>query len=462
MSAAEGKRPVAQRVMDVVDELVAALVNSRIYWSEHRRVGEAIKNLRAHLQNLRPEVEGDTLNLGVARNFLVYQQRPLVGASIAAARLVQAVAAWGAGGVSLAWDVEEASVRALLELLARKPEPGQTFEHGNQRLAAAAGTRLLPPFVDSDADQSEALRKLAMIDAPVHLYQTIVDMLQEITISVCHGGLIRFDVVHEHASEILQRLVVDESPLMSLARQEQYDAFTFGHSVRVSVLALNFARTLTTDHDLMQRIGVAALLHDVGKSLIPFELLHARRGLTVEEREAMSRHAPLGAQVLLDHDEADPMSIAAAFGHHRTIDGRGYPATLHEHDPSLITRVIKICDAYEALTATRPYKKPMSPIRAYRTMLGMGAQFDAALLRRFVEVNGIYPSGQHVQLGSGEVASVVRQSQELLQPVVRLVRDRDGNPLQPEDQVLIDLSEPGIERRIQGVVGIEQHKLAPA
>ena len=156
--------------------------------------------------------------------------------------------------------------------------------------------------------------------------------------------------------------------------------------MRVSVLALNFGRRLTKDQDLLMRLGTAGLLHDVGKSVIPFEILHSSKPLTPEEREEINRHPSAGAQILLDHDEADELAVATAFGHHRTFDHDGYPQTLHEHHQSMVTRIVKICDVYEALTAARPYKRPMTPTRAYRIMLGMENHFEPRLLRRFIEV----------------------------------------------------------------------------
>jgi HD-GYP domain-containing protein (c-di-GMP phosphodiesterase class II) len=277
---------------------------------------------------------------------------------------------------------------------------------------------------------------------PVRFFQSCIDLLQNITVSVCHGGRIQFDPVQTHAEIVLRRLEDAQGPMMNLARQEQYDAFTFGHSVRVAVLCMNFARALTDDRGLLIRIGTAALLHDVGKSLIPFEILHSTSSLSEEERMQMNRHPQLGAELLLDHTEADPLSIATAFGHHRSDGGRGYPITAHPHDVLFTTDVIKICDVYEALTAARPYKNPMTPTRAYRVMMSMQSQFDVGLLRQFIEVNGIYPSGQLVELSTGEKARVVEQTADLLMPMVRIVTDVDGNELDEVDHSLMNLSEP--------------------
>jgi putative nucleotidyltransferase with HDIG domain len=258
---------------------------------------------------------------------------------------------------------------------------------------------------------------------------------------VCSGGRIKFDDIYDHAEQMVQSLQRHDGPMLSLAREEQYDAFTFGHSVRVSVLAMNFARSLTSDPQLLVRIGTAALLHDVGKSVIPFEILHSSAPLTEEERAEIGRHPVCGAEILIDHEEADEMSIATAFGQHRTMDFAGYPRTVHEYRQSMVTRIVKICDVYEALTAARPYKRPITPTRAYRIMVGMGNHFDLRLLRKFIEVNGVFPNGQLLEMSSGEKARVQQQGPQLLLPTVEVITDLEGNPVSESDRRIVALAE---------------------
>lgn len=211
--------------------------------------------------------------------------------------------------------------------------------------------------------------------------------------------------------------------------------------MRVAILAVNFARALTDDRDLHLRIGAAALLHDVGKALIPFEILHSTKPLTPEEKLEMDKHAELGARCLLDHHDSDPLAIVAAFGHHLTPDGKGYPKTTHQHPACFVASVVKICDVYEALTAARPYKRPMSPVRAYRVMIAMGTGLDQRLLRRFIEVHGIHPVGQEVELATGEAAVVESQTDDPMHPVVRLLTTPEGEPIADGAGELLDLRE---------------------
>jgi HD-GYP domain-containing protein (c-di-GMP phosphodiesterase class II) len=137
----------------------------------------------------------------------------------------------------------------------------------------------------------------------------------------------------------------------------------------------------------------------------------------------MNRHTEHGGRILLDMPGVEPMAIAAALGHHQTLGGGGYPKTLHLTQLSTCTRMIKICDVYEALTAVRPYKDRMSPTRAYRIMIAMRDHFDQALLKRFITVNGIYPVGSSVRLTTGERGVVIEHTGSLEHPVVMLEHD---------------------------------------
>ena len=442
----EPRTPIAADASDenlvgeVVADLSAALVNTRIYAADHPRVRGSVESVADCVRSLPADGDGRSLRLATTGDLLVYGDRPLLGASMSASRLIQSLAAWSSGGIEIDATVRTPELVAFLRELVARPGLGEDWNQVNRRLGEAGirSARLLPPFVESDGVQR--LRSQSAVSTPLRFYQSCMDLLQDVTVSVCHGGRFDFDPVHAQVEAVLRQLSSGGGPLMNLARHELYDAFTFGHSVRVGVLAMTFARSLTTDHDLLVRIGTAALLHDCGKALVPFEILHARRPLDDDERREIGKHSQYGAEILIDHEDVDPMAIAAAFGHHRSSDGGGSPATLHEHRNLLVTEVVKICDVYEALTAARPYKQPMPPIRAYRVMVGMRAHLDRALLGHFIKVIGIHPVGQIVALSTGEAARVVDQTDVLTRPRVQILTDTGGEPLDEPARRIVDLT----------------------
>ena len=420
----------------LVEELSAALINVRIYAPTHPRVVNSLLAVRKNVRNLA-EVTGEPrVQIACVEGMVVFRKRPLQGASMGAARLITLLGDWGGSGIEIDTTVSDEELHMFFVALVTKPRPGATFVRFNEQLVVqnCRSARMLPPYVEGSGPRTD----LGHVRVSLSLYQSVVDLLQNVTVSVCRGGTIDFGPVEAQAEEILNRLTQTNELQAGMARQEQYDAFTLGHSLRVAILSMNFARTMTKDRELLIRIGTAALLHDVGKSLIPFEILHSSGTLSEEERRQMNMHAELGAKCLLDHRESDPLAIAAAFGHHRGPNDSGYPRTTHAHPVNLVTNVVKICDVFEALTAARPYKQPMSPVRAYRVMIAMGDKLDQAMLQRFIEVNGIYPTGQLVELDNGKVAVVRDQADDPLAPKVALIEDvADLDTVAEEEQIFV-------------------------
>jgi putative nucleotidyltransferase with HDIG domain len=421
----------------LVEELSAALVNVRIYATNHPRVANALAAVRRSVHALAQGTGEPRIRIVCIEGLLVFAQKPLRGASIGAARLIAQMEQWGTNGIEFDADVGEDALQRFFAAFVARPRPGASYAVCNQELEqqGCRTARMLPPYVENSAGRRASLR------VALSLYQAAVDLLQNVTVSVCRGGQIDFAPVEAQAEKILDHLARSNDLQSGVARHDQYDAFTLGHSLRVAILAMNFARSITDDRELLIRIGTAALLHDVGKALVPFEVLHSATTLSPEERRQMDMHAELGAKVLLDHEHSDPLAVAAAFGHHRGPDGTGYPRTTHRHPVNLVTAIVKICDVFEALTAARPYKQSMSPIRAYRVMIAMGDKLDQRLLRRFLEVNGVYPVGQLVELENGDVAIVRGQTRDPLAPELALVGSPGELDVPADDEAIFTLGD---------------------
>lgn len=442
-----------------IDEVVAAISNARIYRPDHPRVATSLQDLVHSLEAWLEAKHTDRLEIGTADGFLFHDRRPLMGASLSAPRIVEPLRSLGSGGLAFLRGATVTDMQALVGLLAARRLEPETPEQANGLLTqrGAPRIRFLPAYRSGDlvGEAAEALvaapdpsldadTELLLAEsgreAPRAVYQGTVDLLQESAIGAARGDALALDTARGTVERLLKRVLDDAGTMMSLARYERYDEFTFGHSIRVCLLALNLGATLTRDMTLLNRLGMAALLHDIGKARVPFEILHAKGRLDAAERAEMGRHPEHGASILLGMDDADPLAVAVAFGHHRTPTLGGYPRTVDGAQLSLATPLIKICDAYEALTAVRPYKPRMSPLRAYRIMMGMQQQFDPTLLRHFIQVNGLYPSGSRVRLLSGEVARVRRQTADLELPVVEVEVSAAGTRLRPGRRPVRDLT----------------------
>jgi HD-GYP domain-containing protein (c-di-GMP phosphodiesterase class II) len=447
-------------IVGLVDEIVVSVTNRRIYAEAHPRVTSSIDALAASIATLMGQMGTTRLEIGSAEGFLFHDHRPLLGATLSAKRLIDQLAGLRSGGLTIDARVSKDQLRTLVAYLASGCKGAEDFEEANQALASrGCGTvQFLPPYTNDgggngngsaskyDVVLDGALPEVKSFDLGLELnvssrlYQDVVTVMQDAMMKSCRSEHLDLTAAAGHVESILERLTADAKSLMSLARYELYDEFTFGHSIRVCLIALDFARHLTNDVPTLQRIGTAALLHDIGKAWVPFEVLHSTTLLSPEERREMSLHAVYGGQILLDSPKPDPLAVSVAFSHHQTPDGGGYPRSIRSPRVSVPTMIVKLSDVFEALTAVRPYKPRMSPARAFRIMMSMEGHFDPALLRRFIEVIGVYPVGSRVRLSNGDVARVEAQTDSLLKPVVRTETSASGEPLFEEDVLTIDLS----------------------
>ena len=219
------------------------------------------------------------------------------------------------------------------------------------------------------------------------------------------------------------------------------------HSVAVCALMVALARQLGLDEATTRVAGLAGLMHDVGKALMPPEILNKPGRLTGAEWDEVRRHPENGHALLGRTGTNAPGVMDVVLHHHERFDGGGYPHRLEGEAISLLARMGTICDVYDAVTSNRPYKKGWDPAESIARMASWQGQFDPRLFDAFVHSLGIYPIGSVVRLRSGRLAVVVEQSPSaLLAPVVSVFfSTRAQLPVEPER---IDLSRPGCRDRI--------------
>ncbi|MEZ5990536.1 MAG: HD domain-containing protein [Planctomycetota bacterium] len=434
-------------ITELVDEIIVGLVNHRIYGFDHTRVRDVLDRLVRKLEILCADPAKEGVLLGVADGYLIHEGRPLLDASLAAPRLIRTMEGMGGSGLEIDRGAGEDDFRTLLTVVEEARKRNWSVKDAQDDLAFRHCSRIR--FLEAATFDEVSGKRLQdglgvelPSSIPIGLYHRVLDELQGLSIDVCQGNRLDVTPAKGQIEGILKQLEADAKALMNLARYESYDAFTFGHSIRVCFLALTYARHVAEDPDLRNSVGLAALLHDVGKSLIPFEILHSRTRLSVEERKEMEKHALFGARILMELDDPEPMAVTAAMGHHRSLDGGGYPSFVKGVPVTAATRLVKICDVFEALTAVRPYKDAMSPARAYRIMFSMRGHFDQVMLKQFVMATGLYPAGTTVRLIDGRVVRVEEQSGDLLRPVVSTLDDEPR---------VIDLSEESDAPTVEGV-----------
>jgi HD-GYP domain-containing protein (c-di-GMP phosphodiesterase class II) len=194
--------------------------------------------------------------------------------------------------------------------------------------------------------------------------------------------------------------------LLNLVRLKNKDEYTYLHSVAVCALMINFARHLQLDEAEVQELGVAGLLHDVGKVAIADDVLLKPGKLTLIERGAVEGHPLAGHDLLAQSTDVPAAALEVCLRHHEKMDGTGYPGGLRGAALSLHARMGAICDVYDAVTSDRPYKAAWTPCEALTAMESWPGHFDPHLLEKFADSLGIFPVGTLVTLSSGMLGIV--------------------------------------------------------
>ena len=252
----------------------------------------------------------------------------------------------------------------------------------------------------------------------------------------------------ELVDEISSSVQRNPGALISLARLKTADDYTYMHSVAVCALMVSLARQLGQDETSTRELGLAGLLHDLGKAMMPPEVLNKPGKLTDDEFAIMRTHPGEGHRLLVEGNAVGAIVLDVCRHHHEKVDGSGYPDHLKGEQISLHAKMGAVCDVYDAITSNRPYKAGWDPAESIRKMTEWSkGHFDERVFQAFVRSIGIYPVGSLVKLDSGRLGVIVEQSEKsLLMPVVKVFFSTKAQTyIKPE---LIDLSKPGAMDRI--------------
>ncbi len=273
-----------------------------------------------------------------------------------------------------------------------------------------------------------------------------------------------------HAKRLVQPVVdnimKNEYSVVGLTALKDHDEYTYAHCVNVSILSISMGNVLGFERQTLADLGVAGLLHDIGKLMIPGDVLRKPAKLSATEWAQMKRHPLEGVRMMVRMPGLSSLtldSMRAAFEHHMNFDRTGYPEVAHEWGQATLSRIVAVADCFDAMTAHRAYQsRPLSAFEALQYFLGPNrVMFDPAVLWALVRAVGLYPAGSMLQTESGHmVLSLSPNVNDLRRPHCRVLVRPDGS-LVPENEPLLWTPMP-LEERVVRVLRPDEYQQSTA
>ena len=392
---------------------------AQLYAADHPLLGRNVEGLLAGLKTLHQT--SPAVTVGIVDHEFVVADTPLPKASSGMKDLIDKLLANKIERLSFDRGVAAEEIVDLMLGVAKLSTkavgqpPAWTFPH-----IKVGRIRSEEPAKDGIASDMAAIRQL---------YTSAVSAAEAAWEAAAAEGQPDVPAALHAVEGLADAVTQNRTALVALTAMRNYDNYTFTHMVNVSILTMGQARALGIEGRLLREFGLSALMHDIGKVRTPREILQKPERLTDQEFVIMRRHPVDGAEILRRTPEMPILAPVVAFEHHLRLDGTGYPEGATRGTLNLGTMMCSIADVYDAMRSQRAYQQAFPTDRVLAVLKkDDGAHFDAQLVRRFVQLLGVYPPGTLVTLASGAIAVVTRiHAPDPYRPRVKLLFQPDGS-----------------------------------
>ncbi len=412
--------PRFQLADEVLRRFAASLRSAQLYSPGHPIIGRNLESLSGAFQllhSLQPSVV-----IGLVGEEVIVDDMPMARADTLGP-LVRRLQQSGVDRVTVDRGVTAGEIATFVSAVT-------TIDgrHGDGAEAFPVMAHIRVGRVTVEQRIESSLTDMATIK---RLYSDAVTVASDVWDSAQSEGRPDATVARTMIDGLAQAVAQNRTALLALTTLKNYDNYTFTHMVNVSILTMGQARGLGMDGPLLREFGLAALMHDIGKVRTPIDILNSADKLTDAEFAIMKRHTVDGAEILRMTPEVPALAPVVAFEHHLRIDGSGYPDGVSRSSLNIGTMLCSIADVYDAMRSQRSYQQSFPTDRILAVLKrNDGTQFDQHLVRRFVQLIGIYPAGTLVRLNTGEVAVVMSvYAPDPYRPHVRVLLGRDSSRL---------------------------------
>jgi len=297
--------------------------------------------------------------------------------------------------------------------------------------------------------------------------QKLYPHLQRVMEDARLGQLMDARETRAMVQQLVEMVAVNPQAALWLTNLKDRHSHTADHCFNTAVLAVAFGSHLGMPKDVLEQVGLGALMHDVGKMRTPVAILDKPGVLTEDEFDILKKHPVDGYQMLRKQGGFPDLALEVVHLHHERVGGQGYPFGLKGEEIPLHARVVAIAEVYDDISSDRVYHDGVPAANCLNMMFHWAPRdFGEDLMQEFIRCIGIYPIGSLVELNTGALGIVMSSNPDSrLKPVVMLVRDREGRPYRRRP--LLNLAAPGIQDggfswRVERVVDCKDYDIDPA
>jgi len=407
------------------------------YPAGHPIVGQKLSELNLAVADLLRA--GSPLCIDVIRGDVLLDGATSASESQASEQLVAQLTAIGIDSIHISEGVEPGELLTVAEFLWQYSASGETVA---SQLAArdvrhVSLGKLLPLDTRWRARQWSEV-PTGPLDPD---YAESIARAQETFENTAAGKPLDVMTVRDLVQFLIYKVARSNAALGQILAVKQYENLTYCHSVNVAMLSLLLGKHVGLDDRTLTVLVEAALLHDVGKTRIPLEIVKKPGALDKDERRMIESHTTLGAEILVQTEGLHPLTPTVALEHHRGVKGGGYP-DLGEAVPHPMSQIVSVADIYEAITGARSYQEPTPPERACMILARLaGDKLNTALVKTFVNAITFFPIGSVVRTSRHELGLVVQTTPgDPLHPVLVLIDEETYRPVGRADTAERDSS----------------------
>lgn len=422
-----------ERARDLVRTLAVADTNAALYPTTHPLVAQSLADLVFGVHELATfGFEDVTVNIYKGTLFVENQVFP--EESVTYRKLIDELLARGISAVTFFSSMTAEEGAALIDLLGNQLvtdiEAARDFlDARDVRGITVAETTTLEESGDQEKNREVRARARES-------YDTGISSMREIESQAKLGRALEVGPLHRVVESMLDNLLQDPAAVLGLTAIKGHDDYTLNHSINVCILSISLGTALGLSSDDLHSLGLAALLYDIGKVRVPEDVLMKSGPLTSQEWAVVKQHSEEGADLLKRLQLADKMAMVVAYEHHQRHDLMGYPDSTGA-EQHLFSKIVAVCDAYDAMTTHRPFRREIRPDKALAVLMqGREKAYDPGVTKQLVAMLGIYPMGAVVKLDDGSTAVVYRvNNDDLLHPRVKTLADTEGRWLESPEVV---------------------------